>query len=67
MKSWIGPAALAVEPAGNEPSSKDLADKELADKIIELGYLNVWQAKQLLDSGTITQEEFDALKAKALA
>jgi Short C-terminal domain/Phospholipase_D-nuclease N-terminal len=25
------------------------------------------QAKQLLDAGTITQEEFDALKAKALA
>jgi Phospholipase_D-nuclease N-terminal/Short C-terminal domain len=25
------------------------------------------QAKQLLDAGTITQQEFDALKAKALA
>ena len=25
------------------------------------------QAKQLLDSGTITQDEFDAIKAKALA
>ena len=27
----------------------------------------VAQAKSLLDSGTITQEEFDALKAKALS
>ena len=25
------------------------------------------KAKELLDSGTITQEEFDAIKAKALA
>ena len=25
------------------------------------------KAKQLLDSGTITQEEFDAIKARALA
>lgn len=27
----------------------------------------VAQAKQLLDSGVITQQEFDAMKAKALA
>jgi serine/threonine protein kinase len=34
------------------PAGTELSDKELSDKVVELGHLNPWQAKQLLDGRT---------------
>jgi len=36
------------EPDPNAPPS----DRQLADRLVEIGLLNVWQAKQLLDGRT---------------
>jgi eukaryotic-like serine/threonine-protein kinase len=36
------------EPDANAPAS----DRQLADRLVEIGLLNVWQAKQLLDGRT---------------
>jgi serine/threonine protein kinase len=38
--------------ASGSPAATELSDKEFSDKIVELGYLNAWQAKQLLDGRT---------------
>jgi serine/threonine protein kinase len=43
-------AALRSTSGGQPPAA--LTDKELSEKVVEMGLLNVWQAKQLLDGRT---------------
>ena len=38
--------------AAGVPAGTELSDKELSDKIVQLGHLNPWQAKQLMDGQT---------------
>lgn len=38
--------------AAGVPAGTELSDKELSDKIVQLGHLNPWQAKQLMDGRT---------------
>ena len=45
-------ARLALRNGNNSPAAAAPTDRELSEKIVELGLLNVWQAKQLLDGRT---------------
>jgi len=45
-------ARLALRDGGNGPAPAAYTDKALSEKIVELGLLNAWQAKQLLDGRT---------------
>jgi serine/threonine protein kinase len=45
-------AVRGAKRAAGAPAGTELSDKELSDKIVELGYLNPWQVKQLLDGRT---------------
>ena len=71
---WLGVLIyLIVEHDGmRERSMKQARDQQQAfDQYVRDAAggsaAEIAQAKQLLDSGTITQAEFDAIKAKALA
>ncbi len=45
-------AIRADKHAAGVPAGTEFSDKELSDKALSLGYLNPWQAKQLLDGRT---------------
>ena len=45
-------AIRADKHAAGVPAGTEFSDKELSDKTLALGYLNAWQAKQLLDGRT---------------
>ena len=48
----VAQAELRPDPLVTEDDDSLTADEQLADKLVELGYINAWQASQLLDGRT---------------
>ncbi|PIP01355.1 hypothetical protein CJ014_00905 [Pleomorphomonas carboxyditropha] len=64
---WVGALVWAMMNSGSQQSAQPVihyssANSESGGSIAE----KIKEFKELLDSGTITQSEFDALKAKAI-
>jgi hypothetical protein len=62
-----GMAQRQMEAMGQLKASQDAYIKSVAGSSAPSPTEQIAQARQLFDAGTISQSEFDALKAKALA